>query len=268
MTQLIKRFNKNKYKKVLVVDDSIIVRKEVSRYLKLFNLEVLEAKNGKAAKDIILSENISLVISDILMPVMDGFDLIRSIRKNKSFEELPILAMSGVHNSFKAVKILKYGANDFIKKPFSKEELLIRVGNLLNLYDFINQNNKEAKIDSLTKAYDKSILENKIDSLFYIYDKKTVVRIKIKNLRNLNNSLKEEVLVFIADNLRKRIRKNDFLIRYDQDEFLIFMPNTLKEEANIIQKIKNIQLDNNIELIINSSDEGETLAEMIKNACK
>ncbi len=277
LTQLVKRYNKNKNKNVLVVDDSKVIRKKISKYLKLFNLEVLEAENGKEAKAILeLIDNVSLIITDIVMPIMDGFDLIKSIRKNKSFEELPILGISGLNNNNETIKILKYGANDLIKKPVLKEELLIRVGNLLNLYDFINQYKQKSEIDPLTKAYNRNILESKIDSLFHIYDKKAIAMLDIDFFKKINDTyghqVGDEVLKYFANHIKENIRKNDFLIRYGGEEFLVFMPNTSKEEAYIVlYKIKNSLKDiNGIKFTFSAgiADEGETLAEMIKIADK
>ena len=275
LTQLVKRYNKNKKKNVLIVDDSKIIRDKISQYLRLFNLEVLEAENGKEAKAILeLSDNVSLIITDIIMPVMNGFDLIKSIRKEKSFEELPILGISGLNDNIETIKILKYGANDLIKKPVLKEELLIRVGNLLNLYDFINQYKQKSEIDSLTKAHNRNILESKIDSLFHIYDKKTIAMLDIDYFKKINDTyghqIGDEVLKYFAKHIKENIRKNDFLVRYGGEEFLIFMPNTTKEEAYVVlHKIKNtLKSVDGIKFTFSSgiADEGDTLAEMIKIA--
>ena len=275
LTQLVKRYNKNKKKNVLIVDDSKIIRDKISQYLRLFNLEVLEAENGKEAKALLeLSDNVSLIITDIIMPVMNGFDLIKSIRKEKSFEELPILGISGLNDNSETIKILKYGANDLIKKPVLKEELLIRVGNLLNLYDFINQYKQKSEIDSLTKAHNRNILESKIDSLFHIYDKKTIAMLDIDYFKKINDTyghqIGDEVLKYFAKHIKENIRKNDFLVRYGGEEFLIFMPNTTKEEAFVVlHKIKNtLKSVDGIKFTFSSgiADEGDTLAEMIKIA--
>ncbi len=275
LTQLVKRYNKNKKKNVLIVDDSKIIRDKISQYLRLFNLEVLEAENGKEAKALLeLSDNVSLIITDIIMPVMNGFDLIKSIRKEKSFEELPILGISGLNDNIETIKILKYGANDLIKKPVLKEELLIRVGNLLNLYDFINQYKQKSEIDSLTKAHNRNILESKIDSLFHIYDKKTIAMLDIDYFKKINDTyghqIGDEVLKYFAKHIKENIRKNDFLVRYGGEEFLIFMPNTTKEEAYVVlHKIKNtLKSVDGIKFTFSSgiADEGDTLAEMIKIA--
>ena len=274
LTQLVKRYNKNKNLNVLVVDDSKVIRKKVKKYLELFNLKVIEAEDGKKAKEIIAHEEIALLITDVYMPIMDGFDLIKAIRKEKSIEELPILAISGASVKEESIKMLKVGANDFIKKPFLKEELLIRVSNLLNLYDYINQYKQKSEIDPLTKAYNRSILESKIDSLFHIYDKKTIVMLDIDFFKKINDTyghqIGDNVLKQFATHIKNNIRKNDFLIRYGGEEFLIFMPNTTKTEAYIvIHKIKNTIKDvDGIRYTFSAgiADEGETLAEMIKIA--
>jgi len=274
LVQLIKRFNKNKNLKALVVDDSKTIRNMISKYLKLFNLDVIEASNGKEAINILKNNKISLLIVDIYMPVMDGFELVKFVRKEKSFEELPILGVSGINDNSEAVKLLKFGANDFIKKPFSKEELLIRISNLLNLYDYINQYKQKSEIDPLTKTYNRSILENKIDSLFHFYEKKAIAMLDIDFFKKINDAyghqVGDKILKYFAFHIKNTIRKNDFVIRYGGEEFLIFMPNTSKQEAYVVvYKIKNTlkSVDNiNFTFSCGIADEGNTLAEMIKIA--
>ena len=274
LAQLVKRYNKNKNRTILIVDDSVVIRNKILKYLKLFNLNVFEAKDGKEAKNILEKEKIDLVITDIIMPVMNGFDLVKNIRKEKTFEELPVLGISGFNEEDESIKLLKAGANDFIKKPFTKEELLIRIGNLLDLYDFINQYKKKSQIDPLTKAFNRSILESKIESLFYIYDKKTICMLDIDFFKKINDNYGhqtgDKILSFFAYHIKQYIRKNDFLIRYGGEEFLIFMPNTTKQEAYIVLfKIKNtLQSLNGIYFTFSAgiADEGDTLVEMIKTA--
>ena len=276
LAQLIKRYNKNKNLKVLLVDDSVVSRKKIAKYLKLFNLEVLEATNGEEAKELLKKEDITLIITDIYMPIMDGFELIKFVRQKKSLEELPILGISGVGDSLDAVKLLKFGANDFIKKPFLKEELLIRVANLLNLYDFIHKYKQQSEIDPLTGSYNRTILETKIDTLFHIYEKKSIAMLDIDFFKKINDTYGhqkgDEVLKYFASHIKEIIRKNDFLVRYGGEEFLIFMPNTTKEEAYVVlYKIKNTLKDiNGLKFTFSAgiADEGETLAEMIKIADK
>ena len=273
LSQLIKRYNKNRYLKVLVVDDSKVIRKKIIKYLKLFNLNVLEAENGKKAKNM-LNSDISLVITDIYMSEIDGFELTKEIRKEKSFEELPILGISSANNSHDAIKLLKCGANDFIKKPFLKEELLVRVENLLNLYDFINKYKQKAEIDPLTGAYNRSVLESKIDTLFHIYEKKSIAMLDIDHFKKINDTyghqVGDEILKYFAHHIKNVIRKDDFLVRYGGEEFLIFMPNTTKAEAYIVlHKIKNsLNHLNGLKFTFSAgiADEGETLVEMIKIA--
>ena len=276
LSQLIKRYNKNKNLKVLIVDDAVVSRRKVSKYLKLFNLKVLEASNGEEAKELLRKEDITLIITDIYMPIMDGFELIKFVRQKKSLEELAILGISGIGDSLDAVKLLKFGANDFIKKPFLKEELLIRVANLLNLYDFIHKYKQQSEIDPLTGAYNRAILETKIDTLFHIYEKKSIAMLDIDFFKKINDTYGhqkgDEVLKYFASHINEVIRKNDFLVRYGGEEFLIFMPNTTKEEAYVVlHKIKNtLKSVNGVEFTFSAgiADEGETLAEMIKLADK
>ena len=278
LVKLVKRIYKNQFLKVLIVDDSFFMLKYEEKILSLLNFSILKAKNGVEALEILKKEEINFVISDIEMPLMDGVELIKEIRKEKSIDELPVLMLSSSNNLDKAFKILKLGANDFIRKPFEKEEFIIRVNNLLEVYDYLFEYKKSSFIDGLTGAYNRLYLERNLDRLAKTFNKKSVVMIDIDFFKKINDKyghqIGDEVLKYFANFIKRNIRKNDILIRYGGEEFLIFMPNTSKSEAYIVMnKLKNL-LKNDSKKPVNFtfsagiSDEGESLVEMIKIADK
>jgi len=274
LLNLIKRYQKNEGKSVLLVDDSSFERKRIAKYLELLNLNVYEAENGKDALKIIENKEIFMLLTDLSMAVMDGSELIKKVRIKKSLGELPIIAFSGVEGKYETIKVIKRGANDFIRKPFEKEELIARVNNLLTMYDYLHKYKESSIIDSLTKMYNREFLQTKVEGLFNIYEKKCIAMLDIDFFKKINDTkghlFGDKVLRCFAKIIKAEIRKSDIIVRYGGEEFLIFMPNTSKEEALIIiLKIKKaLKLVDGYKFTFSAgiADEGDTLVEMIKIA--
>jgi len=121
-------------KTILLVDDEDLLREGLREILELRSFNVLEAANGAdALEQFALADKIDLVISDVVMPEMDGVDFIDHLRK--SFPDVPILTMSGgsriVSARYGLDSALLSGANDTITKPFTSKQLLAKVDELL-----------------------------------------------------------------------------------------------------------------------------------------
>ena len=274
LVNFIKRLFKNRNINVLAVDDSTPVLKYYKSLLKKIKFNVFTAKNGLEALNIINDNNIDLVVSDLNMPIMDGEKLLVSIREKYKVNELPVIIVSSDSDKEKFIKTLKFGANDFLKKPFLKEEFIIRVNNIMEIYDNIKKIEKQTLTDPLTGAYNRLFLEEKLESMFAVYENKAVVMLDIDHFKKINDTYGHQmgdlILKDFVKTIKNSIRKTDITVRYGGEEFLIFMPNTSKEEAKIVTyKIKkNISPVENISYTFSAgiADEGETLAEMIKTA--
>jgi len=276
LVKLVKRLYKNKNINVLLTEDSSTIRIYEKTVLKLLNLNVFEAKNGEEALKILEKEEINLIITDIEMPEKDGIALVKDVRKNYKMDSLPILVVSGEKDSYNALKILKLGANDFIKKPFRREEFIIRVNNLLDMYDYLFEYKHLSVEDSLTGVYNRTYLEYNFEKIYNVFAVKSIAMLDIDFFKKVNDTYGhqtgDEVLKYFANLIKNTLRKDDIVIRYGGEEFLIFMPNSSKEEANIIltkikvllKKANNKPLDFTFSAGV--ADEGDTLAEMIKKA--
>lgn len=115
-------------KKILLVDDEIRMRILLSDFLKAEGYDVIEASNGKEAiEKFYNSHNIGLIILDVMMPEMDGWQVCSEIR---SVSDVPILFLTAMSSETDEVKGFKCGADEFIKKPFSPSVLVLRVNAL------------------------------------------------------------------------------------------------------------------------------------------
>lgn len=117
---------------ILFVDDSKYFHKMVVSPLKEDGYDVLEAWDGKEALDIVQKKRVDLVITDVEMPLMDGFSLCCSIKQEKRTSELPVLILSALNSEEEVQKGFDAGADDYITKPVVIAELLVRVRRILN----------------------------------------------------------------------------------------------------------------------------------------
>lgn len=118
---------------VLVIDDQPIMLKLLEQILK-DTYEVVGLENGKKALEWMYAGNIpDLVVADLNMPEIDGFEYIQRIRESGFFYDVPLIVLSGEESSTERIKCLKLGANDYLIKPFNPEELRLRIDNLIRL---------------------------------------------------------------------------------------------------------------------------------------
>ena len=110
---------------ILIADDENDIRNLVKISLEENGYTVLTAKNGKEAWDILTTQQVHLAILDVMMPVMDGFNLLRKIREHST---IPVIFLTARADDMDKVLGLGLGADDYIAKPFSIAELVARVG--------------------------------------------------------------------------------------------------------------------------------------------
>jgi signal transduction histidine kinase/DNA-binding response OmpR family regulator len=126
--KLVKRLEINQDETILIVDDSAIFRSMISNLLHRHKFNILEAKDGKNALEILKKNtHVNLIITDYEMPNMNGLELIKSIRNNYDLKDIPIIVISSVNAQSTIVNCMKHGANDYLNKPFSNGEFYSRL---------------------------------------------------------------------------------------------------------------------------------------------
>jgi len=113
--------------KVLVVDDSLSVRKVVQRALESKRIEVLSAASGSEAIEQISREAPDLIVCDVIMPDMDGYQICDFVKKHPTLGRTPVLLISGIVNSTVLERAAKVRSDDVMRKPFAADELLHRI---------------------------------------------------------------------------------------------------------------------------------------------
>lgn len=117
---------------ILVVDDNKDIRKYIHDILK-DSYKLVEGNNGKVGLKVLEEQSIDLVISDVMMPVMNGYDFCKAMRDNPIYSHIPIILLTAKATAQMKAEGLELGANDYMYKPFYAKELLARVKNLIRL---------------------------------------------------------------------------------------------------------------------------------------
>lgn len=114
--------------KLLVVDDEARIRELIKKYATFEQYDVTEAENGMQAVELCRQQDFDLIIMDVMMPDLDGFSACREIRKTSA---VPILMLSARGEEYDKLHGFELGIDDYVVKPFSPKELMMRVGAIL-----------------------------------------------------------------------------------------------------------------------------------------
>ncbi len=114
--------------KLLVVDDEEQIRALIRKYAVFAGYDVTEAKDGMEAVTLCRDRTFDLIIMDVMMPEMDGFDAVREIRR---FQDTPVLMLSARGEEYDRIHGFQVGADDYVVKPFSPRELMLRIEAIL-----------------------------------------------------------------------------------------------------------------------------------------
>ncbi len=229
----IKRVHQNRFTKVLVVEDSAQERKRIVSIAKHQLFQVYEAADGKEAVSILEQDSdIKIVITDIHMPHMDGLSLLKYIRTRKLQDEMAVLGVSSDNESL--IQLLKLGANDFIKKPFSREEFISRLNHLADMYEHIQALDELANRDFLTKLHSRKYFYEKATPYVYkAYQEDedcAIIMIDIDDFKKINDTyghdIGDKVIKQVATVLHDGLKGSDIVARYGGEEFCILLKET------------------------------------------
>jgi len=139
---------------ILIVDDSLPMRAVIKKVIKASGFDVgkfYEAENGKNALDVLNDEWVDLIISDYNMPVMNGLEMLESIKKNDMFNSIPVVMVTTEGSQQRIEEFFKSGAADYIKKPFTPEQIKTK---LVMIMGETENDSEETEIDNSDDGLD------------------------------------------------------------------------------------------------------------------
>jgi diguanylate cyclase (GGDEF)-like protein len=230
---------------ILVAEDHPATQRLLETLLRNAGFRVTVAGNGEEALEVFRQEFSPLVVMDWIMPGMNGLELCKALRQTRTQGYVYIIFLTARDAKSDVVKALEAGADDYITKPFHREELLARIKTglrIVNLEQSLRKANEEIKqlsfTDALTGIYNRGYLNDRLPhevkrSVRYAHPLQ-VIMCDIDHFKSVNDlhghQAGDEVLRGFASFLKGSIRQNlDWVARYGGEEFVLVLPET---EAN------------------------------------
>ena len=261
VTQTILRVLHNYDTHILLVDDSSTQLMMAKQMLENLKLNVTTALNGKEALEILDApenqDKFSLVLTDYNMPVMDGMELTKEIRKRYKKDQLGIIALSVSDKPTISTKFVKLGANDFLNKPYTQVELNTRINSNLEILELFEKTRDMANKDFLTGAFNRRYF---FDSGEAIVLKSTrekqnlaVAMLDIDKFKNINDTYGHDIgdiaIKEVVTILEKNLRHSDLMARFGGEEFCVLLEDITQEDLEkLFEKIRASFEDNTLEV--------------------
>jgi diguanylate cyclase (GGDEF)-like protein len=232
--------------KILVVEDDVSISNLFIEYLTKSGFETKTAVSAEAADEILNIEEMNIVITDIVLPGIDGIQFTKNIRKKCSTD---VIVMTGYSSEYSYEDAIKSGASDLIFKPVKLNELVLRINRVLRERYLLDQR------DKMIRQLQRLTIEDPLTGLFnsrYLFDQldKEINRAKrylhslslmfidIDKFKTINDTyghmIGDKVLWHIANRLKDCLRSNDTAYRFGGDEYTIILPETTLPEAKFV----------------------------------
>jgi two-component system cell cycle response regulator len=230
--------------KILLVDDDIVILKLLENALVEEGYTVYICADSAVAFEMLMEVKPDVVILDIMMPKLDGYELLEKIKTNFESTEMQVIFLSALDEVDDKVKGIRLGADDYIAKPFMIEEVIARVEAVLR-----RVKNCKARIfrDRLTGIYTRCYFDQRIAEEYQRYKRYgklfSIAFIDIDNYKAINDRyghqvgdfVLKELVGYLADN----IRRCDSLYRYGGEEFVALLPDTEETKAfKVIERLR------------------------------
>ena len=252
-------------KSILVVDDNKM-NLAAARTVLGSKYKVIPVLNGQQALRFLAQNECDLILLDIKMPEMDGFELLEKIRTMECCRSIPVIFLTADKDTETETRGFQVGAVDFITKPFAPEVILSRVGRTLeleelrrSLADRLEQKTREVSVmkdiaqqDALTGLWNRVYTRDAVNALLSDGGKGALLMIDIDDFKSVNDnyghSTGDDMLRTLAELLRSASRAGDVLCRIGGDEFMAYFKD-LSAEADIRARVSELIAGMNAKIV-------------------
>ncbi|MFG0245992.1 MAG: diguanylate cyclase [Phycisphaerales bacterium JB052] len=224
---------------VLLIDDSQFVHRLLDARLRSESIILRGAEDGQLGIKMAIEDPPALILLDLDMPVMDGFETLRVLKEDPRTRDVPVIVLSGMNSSQDKVAAFDLGAIDFVTKPFELTELRARVRSSLKMYALLQMLAQKAQIDGLSGLYNRQYFDerfrNEFDRTIRHGQALSVAMIDIDHFKSVNDTYGhpagDSVISGVAKLITQETRSIDISCRYGGEEFALIMPETEPEQA-------------------------------------
>ena len=230
---------------ILIVDDDDLVLKTLNVLISSLGYECLLANDGLEAVELLSDRKCDLILSDVLMPNMDGLELLAYIREKRP--EIDVIIATGFSEKASYADVIKAGAIDFIKKPIDQAELEAKLARAFRERRMVMELEQLSLSDALTSVYNRRAFDqkfiNEVERAFRQDYQLFLAIVDIDNFKEYNDKYGhtegDKVLISLAEILKECTRDNvDMVFRLGVDEFAVLLPQTSGNQATeIVQRI-------------------------------
>jgi two-component system cell cycle response regulator len=235
----------NRVATILVVDDDELVRKTLSVLVSTLGYRCQLASDGVEAIKVLKSAKCDLVLSDVIMPNMDGLELLKYIIRHHV--ETDVIIATGYNERTSYADVIRAGAIDFLKKPIDQAELEAKLARALRERSMVRKLEELSMCDGLTSLLNRRAFDLRFPREVERADRQSyplfLAMIDVDNFKDYNDSYGhdsgDKVLIALSDIMREGTRNSvDLCFRLGGDEFAVLLPQTTATQATeIVQRI-------------------------------
>lgn len=227
---------------VLLIDDSQFVHRILDARLRSESISLIGEHDGKAGHERAVKDQPSLILLDLDMPVMDGYETLRVLKDDPKTRDIPVIVLSGMDSSQDKVTVFDLGAVDFITKPFEITELRARVRSSLKMSALLKMLAQKAQIDGLSGLFNRTYFDDRLQEE---YDRAvrhghplSIAMIDLDHFKSVNDTYGhpagDTVISGVAQIIQQQCRSIDIACRYGGEEFVMILPETAPDQAQIL----------------------------------
>jgi diguanylate cyclase (GGDEF)-like protein len=251
--------------KILVVDDTRI-NIEILNELLGDKYNVLSALDGEFALEIAHDDTPDLILLDIMMPEMNGYEVCRRLKEDKATRDIPVIFITAITDEEAIERAYDMGGVDYVIKPFRPKELLARVKRELELHRYIMELKESkdklkllASTDPMTNLYNRRYFSGTSKHILELAKRNStdlsIIMFDLDNFKNINDiyghAIGDSVIVAFANILKTHQRTSDIICRFGGEEFVVLLPETNLKGALVVAEKIRVELEST-EILLDS----------------